>query len=274
MRHLSNGESRVGGRYFLKKETFQMRKKLIYDLPTRLFHWIFSGLFVGAFFIVKTVDDENPVFSYHMLAGLLLVFVVLLRILWGLFGTRYALFSSLSLSPLEVFDYFKGLMTGGKKRSAGHNPASSWATILMFFLALSLGVSGILMATGQKETLKDVHELFANGFLIVVLLHVAGVILHAFRHRDGIALSMIDGNKQNDISGEPIPNQKLISALVFLVLFSASTGYLLRNYDSGTRVLNLFGTQLTLGENEENEIESESKTESQEEGKDDDGDDD
>lgn len=57
-----------------------MRNQLVYDLPLRLFHWTFSGLFITAFLIAKTIDDDSVVFSCHMLAGLLLGFAVILRI--------------------------------------------------------------------------------------------------------------------------------------------------------------------------------------------------
>lgn len=49
-----------------------MKRELVYDLPTRIFHWMFAVLFLTAFVITKTVDDESAVFSYHMLAGLVL----------------------------------------------------------------------------------------------------------------------------------------------------------------------------------------------------------
>ena len=49
-----------------------MRTTFIYDLPTRIFHWLFAGLFLVSFTLAKTVDDESVLFSYHMLSGLLL----------------------------------------------------------------------------------------------------------------------------------------------------------------------------------------------------------
>ncbi len=162
-----------------------MRNQLVYDLPTRIFHWLFAGLFVTAFLIAKTVDDESPTFSYHMLAGLLLGFTVLLRILWGVVGTKYSKFSSFALHPKSLVAYFSGILSGDKRRWAGHNPASSWATIAMLCFALGLGLTGYLMASGQKETFEDFHELLANGFLVTVLMHIAGVVLHALRRRDG-----------------------------------------------------------------------------------------
>lgn len=230
-----------------------MRNQLVYDLPLRLFHWIFAGLFIGAFLIAKTVDDESTVFSYHMLAGALLGFVVILRLLWGFVGTKHSRFSDFALRPQDLVAYFKGILSRDKKKWAGHNPASSWAALLMLILALSLGATGYLMASGQKETFEDVHELLANGFLVVVLMHVAGVVLHSFRHQDGIAFSMVDGAKGGTPAGEAIPNSRPIIAVLFLALVATFALHLAKNFNSQTRTLNFFGTQLQLGENEDAE---------------------
>ncbi len=50
-----------------------MKKDLVYDLPTRLFHWLFAGLFLTGFVITKVIDNESSWFDYHSLAGLTLV---------------------------------------------------------------------------------------------------------------------------------------------------------------------------------------------------------
>jgi cytochrome b len=98
-----------------------MRNQLIYDIPTRFFHWLFAGLFVVAFLIAKTVDDESSVFSYHMLAGLVLSFTVILRLAWGFVGTKHARFTSLALHPKDLVAYFTGILSGDKRKWAGHN---------------------------------------------------------------------------------------------------------------------------------------------------------
>ena len=228
-----------------------MRNRLIYDLPTRLFHWIFAGLFIGAFVIAKTIDDESVVFSYHMLAGLLLFFTVALRLLWGLVGSRYSRFDSFALHPKDLISYFMGIFAGDKRKWAGHNPASSWASLVMFALALGLGITGYLMASGQKEELEDIHELLANGFLVVVLMHVAGVVLHAFRHRDGIAMSMIDGAKVETPQVEGIVKPRIVVAFVFVCLVAGFAFYLIKNFDGQTQSLKIFGSSLQLGEGEQ-----------------------
>ena len=227
-----------------------MRNTQIYDLPTRIFHWIFASLFVVAFFIAKNVDDESPIFSYHMFAGLMLGFIVSLRLLWGVIGTKYARFSSFALHPSDLAYYIKGVLIGSKKKWPGHNPASSWAAIIMFALAIALGITGLLMTSGDKEIYEDVHEILANAFLITVLLHIAGVILHAFRHQDAIILSMIDGKKQNDMDTNSIKTTSPIFATIFILLIMIFGIYLFKNYSAQNGTLNLFGTKFLLSESE------------------------
>lgn len=230
-----------------------MRNQLVYDAPIRLFHWIIVGLFVSAFLIVKTVDDDSVTFSYHMLAGLLLTFTVSLRVIWGFVGSENSRFSSFALNPSDLFSYFSGILAGNQRKWAGHNPASSWAALVMFALIFGLAASGIAMANGYEETFEDLHELFANAFVVVSLLHVAGVTLHGIRHRDLIGLSMIDGKKQDVPNERTLRGTHSVAAVVFVLMIASFAGYLGRNFNSQNRTLNLFGTSLQLGESEEGE---------------------
>lgn len=260
-----------------------MRSTLVYDLPTRLFHWLFSGLFLLSFIIAETVDDESLVFSYHMLSGLLLGGLVIWRIVWGFIGTEHTRFSGFNLNPIHLKDYFVGMLSGSKKHWLGHNPASSWAAAAMFILALGLAITGYLMSTGNKEAFEDVHELMANTFIVVVILHVAGVILHSIRHQDAIALSMVDGKKVAAGQSDAIPSSRRLAAIMLLALVISGGLYLFKNFDSQNRTLRIFGQTLQLGENENenegSEGEERQKGNTDEAGstmnkKDDDGDDD
>lgn len=223
-----------------------MRSQLVYDLPMRVFHWTFAGLFIAAFLIANTVDDELPAFSYHMLAGLLLVATVLLRIVWGVVGSRNSRFSSFALHPRDLILYFSRIFSGDQRKWAGHNPASSWATVAMFVWTLGLGMTGLLMANGYGEFFKDVHELMANAFLVTVLLHIAGVILHGIRHQDGIAFSIVDGRKTGVSPALTISRQRPAVAVIFMILIVSFAGYLVRNFDGPTKSLKVFGTIIQL----------------------------
>lgn len=228
-----------------------MEKVRVYDLPTRVFHILFAGLFIGAYFIVQVYDDESALYPYHMLLGIALVATVALRVIWGVIGSRYARFTSLSLGPKALLGYFRDIVTGKLTRSMGHNPASSWAAIVMMILAVGLGVTGYMMTqSGSGEVFEEVHELMANTFIVVVIAHVAGVILHTLRHRDGIGMSMIHG-KKNPVGGAPgISHPHTIAGLTFLGVIGVFVFHLNKNYDPATQSLALFGSTYQLGESE------------------------
>lgn len=221
----------------------------VYDLPTRAFHWCFAALFVAAYAIANLVDDESARFAWHMLAGIALGVAVLLRLLWGVIGTRHARWSDLSLDPRQLAAYLKGVVAGGGRRWVGHNPASSWAALSMMALALALGASGLAMATGvAPEWVEEAHELMANVFLAIVLLHIGGLVVHVLRHRDALPLSMLSGRKR-DLPAETrdVPARGVVAVLA-LVLLAGTGAQLLRSYDPASGTLALFGTTLALGE--------------------------
>ena len=228
-----------------------MRQILVYDLPTRLFHWLFAGLFITAFAISNLVDDDSARFSLHMLAGLAMVFVVVLRLAWSLVGTRHARFTDLTLNPALLLAYFRDLFSARGRRWPGHNPASSWAAVVMVGLTLGLGATGYLMATGpENHTLEEVHEVLANTFLVVVLLHLAGIAMHVLKHRDRLPAAMVTGRKEAlDGAQEAVANVP-VAGIAFLAGTALFIAYLLQHYDAQARTLDLFGTTLQLGESE------------------------
>lgn len=229
-----------------------MNGKRVYDLPTRVFHWVFAGCFLTAFAIANTVDDDGPGFSYHMIAGMVMVFALIWRIGWGVIGSPHARFTDFSLRPAELANYLKNSLVGKTRLWSGHNPASSWAAIVMMLLALGLGITGYLMiASPVGESLEDVHEVLANTFIVVVLLHIAGIIMHTVKHKDPIGKSMIDGHKRH-VPGTELPvASHTASGLVVLALSLGVGIYLLGSYNPDSRTLSIAGSTLQLTEFED-----------------------
>ncbi len=228
-----------------------MDKTLVYDLPTRAFHWVFAALFVLSFTIGKVVDDDSSLYAYHMISGILMSALVVLRVAWGAMGTKYARFIHFNLSPIELKKYFLGILKNDSKRELGHNPASSFAAILMFILTFCLLGTGLLMVTGTfKEFFEEVHELLAHGFLLIVLLHITGVILHQLRHNDGMISSMLDGQKESIEGEEGIKSRSPIALVTFLISIFYFSATLIKSFDQEKGTLILFGYSLQLGEKE------------------------
>ena len=133
-----------------------MQRILVWDIPTRLFHWLLAGAFSVAFGIAVLVDDDAPAFAIHMLLGLVVALMVVLRVVWGLVGSRYARFGSFALSPKALFEYLRGALGGGGKKYVGHNPATSVIGIAMLVLTVGLAVTGVMMSSGS-EVVEELH---------------------------------------------------------------------------------------------------------------------
>jgi cytochrome b len=223
-------------------------RHLVWDAPVRLVHLLLIVGFSGAYAIAETSDD-GPLFSLHMVLGLLLVVVVLFRVVWGIVGTRHARFGAFAWSPRALLSYLSGVATGRGSPRVGHNPATSYATLAILLLLLGIGATGLLMTTGGGEALEEVHEVLVVALLVVAVLHVAGVIVHTLRYRDDIVLSMIDGKKA--IATKADATRSAWGASVVLLGLAAGTiGLGLAGYDAATGVVVIPGTGWRLGESE------------------------
>ena len=231
-----------------------MRNKLVYDWPTRIFHWLFASGFLIAFAIAKTQDEDSFRFPVHMLIGLAWSVLILFRILWGFVGSEHARFSGFSLGVASLFHYLRSIVKGHGSGSAGHNPASSWVAMLMLVLGSGIVVSGLMMVNAKYgEIAEEIHEWCGNGFLILAGIHVAGVLFHLFRKKDGIIFSMMDGQKMGQTEGNAIPSSRPISGVMLILSLFVIGVAIARSYDSPTRTLKLAGMTLNLGEAEVSE---------------------
>lgn len=167
---------------------------LVWDFPTRAFHWLLALSFTGAF---VTAESERWR-DVHVTLGYTVAGLIAFRLLWGLVGTRYARFASFAFGPRAVLDYVRSLLTREPRHYVGHNPAGSWAIYLLLALGLLAAASGYAtyVELGGEEAFEDVHEGIANALLALVFVHIAGVVASSFLHRENLARAMVSGRKK------------------------------------------------------------------------------
>jgi len=169
---------------------------LVWDVPTRVFHWLLVLSFAGAFL----TSESERYRDIHVVLGYTLLGLIAFRLLWGFFGTRYAQFRSFLFKPGEIVAYVQSLLKGKPAHYVGHNPAGSVAIWLLLTLGISSGVTGVLLfQDAGGDALEELHELASNVMLAVVLVHIAGVAVSRLMHRENLVRSMITGFK----SAEP-----------------------------------------------------------------------
>ena len=225
-----------------------MTRVLIWDLPTRLFHMLLSAGFIAAAIIALLLGEDSTLFPYHSIIGLTSGLMVLLRVVWGVGGSRYARFGTFVFGPGAVIAYMKGVLSRDGKRYLGHNPGSAYAIFAMLGLVLAMGVTGIMLGLGN-ESVKEIHEILSYVTVGVVIAHILGVALHTIRHRENIIASMIHGKKDAEPS-DGIRSARPIVAIVFVAIAGTWAFGLVRNFDAATQTttLPLIGTTLRMGE--------------------------
>jgi cytochrome b len=208
---------------------FKTPSQPVWDPLIRIGHWTL----VIAFFTTYLSGDD--LFNIHKWAGYVVAAYVLIRIVWGLVGPKYARFSNFVRGPGAVFGYLRALMTGKVKDYTGHNPAGGAMVVALLFSLLVTTSSGLALyavednagplagivteqtfaplasAFGEEEEeeehggkeesssedlLEDVHKAFVYITLALIGLHLAGVVASSFAHKENLARAMVTGRKR------------------------------------------------------------------------------
>lgn len=185
----------------------------VWDLPTRIFHWLLVLSFAGAWLTAESEHYRDV----HLMFGYTVAGLLLFRIVWGFAGSRWARFSSFLFPPSRLADYLHSLRTLRPQHHAGHNPLGALAVFLLLGLGLATAACGF--ATYQElggKWLKEVHEAGAQLMLAIVIVHVLGVIVSSQLHRENLARAMVTGSKRGR-PGEGIASRHAVAGVLLLV---------------------------------------------------------
>ena len=111
-----------------------MAKQPIWDLPTRLFHWLLVALIAFSWWSAEYGETD-----LHIWSGTAVLSLLIFRVLWGLFGSSTARFSSFLRGPKAVIGYVKGAADWNR---AGHSPLGGLSVLAL------LGLTGIQVVLG------------------------------------------------------------------------------------------------------------------------------
>ena len=164
----------------------------VWDAPTRVFHWLLVLCCLGA---VLTQESERWRLL-HVTLGYSMAGLVMFRLLWGVWGTRYARFSNFIKGPAAIKAYIQAARTGHPEATIGHNPVGALAVLAVLSLVAVLAVTGYLTYNDLAgDWTEDLHEAAANLLYGVVALHILGVIFSSHLHKENLVRAMVTGNK-------------------------------------------------------------------------------
>ncbi|MBI3729847.1 MAG: cytochrome b/b6 domain-containing protein [Burkholderiales bacterium] len=164
----------------------------VWDLPVRLIHWAQVAAVVAAWVTSGMTGIAHEYVGYC--AGAL----VLMRLVWGGIGNRYARFTQFLKPVPAALDYLSLVIRSKAPRYIGHNPLGGWMAVALLSCVSLLVLTGWAMGTdllwGYEWPVR-VHVAIAWAMVGMIALHIFGVIFTSWQHRENLAGAMIFGNK-------------------------------------------------------------------------------
>lgn len=185
---------------------------VVWDLPTRLFHWMLVALVAGAF---VTAKSGGTAMRYHMWFGSAVLALLLFRIVWGVIGSQASRFTSFLAGPGTVVDYARTLLRRAPSHHFSHNPLGGWSVAAMLLVLLvqagtglfsddDIATAGPLAVSVSRDLsyrLTTTHLRNPEVIVALVALHIVAVLFHLAYKRENLITPMITGVKWLPVDG-------------------------------------------------------------------------
>jgi cytochrome b len=193
----------------------------IWDLPTRLFHWLLVVCIVGA---VICVNIGGNLMQWHAYFGYAALSLVLFRVLWGFIGAVHSRFTTFVPGPQRLIAFLRGREGSG----LGHNPLGSLSVIALLLVVGIQASTGLFtdddiafqgplakhVSNATVSLLSSIHALNSNILFGFIGMHLVAIAYYQWVKRVSILMPMIQGDKEVDVErdGNGLPASALTAS--------------------------------------------------------------
>ena len=191
-----------------------MRRSLVYDPVMRTIHWwnalsVMTLLLTGEIARRSSSSMDAAVFhEWHAWFGNALVLGLVARLVWGLFGPRYARLSAL-FRPHDWGRALKRRVLSVERTEFGPHPLAGSIHLLFYAVLIVVAATGLSLLAVKygsgplaawlsyklwlKSVHMQVHDFLSYVVWAFVFVHVSAVVLHDRRYGTPLAQSMLSG---------------------------------------------------------------------------------
>ena len=177
----------------------------VWDLPTRLFHWL---LVICVVALVVTGQVGGAATEWHARLGYTVLALLLFRLVWGFIGGFWSRFRSFLYAPGHLLAYLGG--RAHPDHLVGHNPLGAGSVFAMLLVLLAQAGTGLFadddagftgplnrfVSTARGLALTSYHRNVGQWLVIaLVVLHIGAIVFYARRKRQALVRPMITGDK-------------------------------------------------------------------------------
>lgn len=171
----------------------------VWSLPVRCLHWMLVAGVVAAWATSSRTGSAHEYIGYGVAA------IVVLRIVMGLSGGRYARFSQFIRGPRQTLTYLMDVLRSRAPRHLGHNPLGGWMVMALLAILASVTLTGWIATTdefwGYAWPVR-LHVACAWTLVLLVVLHVSGVLITSRQHSEDLVAAMVTGSKDRPQPGD------------------------------------------------------------------------
>ena len=215
------------------------RRVRVWDLPTRVFHWVLAAGVIGS---VVTAKIGGNAMAWHFRFGYLILTLLAFRFLWGMFGGRWSRFASFIYAPATLLRYLRNQHRTEEHLDVGHSPlgaGSVFALLGLLLLQVGTGLfaddeiasSGPLVrfvSSATSSLATGWHKNFGQWIIIgLVLLHVGAIAFYRLRRGRDLVGPMLSGDKllAGDVPASADGTSRRALALMLAALCGAIVGW-------------------------------------------------
>jgi len=196
----------------------------VWDLPVRIMHWLLA-IGIG---VCWWTGIENEL-EYHLYSGYAILWIVLMRLYWGLVGSSTARFVNFVRGPKAILDYATTLHRRDTPHAHGHNALGAISIVVMLGLVLTVVILGLFavdvdglysgplssyVTFKQGRHIAHLHYDWFNILLWMIGLHLAAVLFYFLYKRQNLIGPMISGKRRGEASE---PQMKIVPLWRFVI---------------------------------------------------------
>jgi cytochrome b len=220
----------------------------VWDLPTRLFHWVLSVLVLMMFLTGELDWPAIPLpgrtidhMIVHKWCGYAILALLLFRLAWGMVGSSTARFASFVRGPGAAFTYLGGLFRKPAAFFAGHNPAGGLMIVLMLAALLVQAITGLFskddddflgiaegplhrsVSEATGKTMTNIHLYGHEVIEILIYVHILANLYYWLVRREDLIAAMFTGRRRlpTDVTAQDATfvSANLALGLIFIAAF-------------------------------------------------------
>lgn len=230
------------------------RAVVVWDLPTRIFHWSMVLLVAINLFVISPKGGLHT--KIHFVAGYAIAGLLVFRLAWGFIGSRRSRFADFVHPWPKLRAYLARLSRFDPPHSVGHNPVGGWMILGLLAFLLSMTLTGVLAANRRSagplahwmgadgaRLMGELHSLLSSILIALIVAHIAGVLVEWLLSGENLIRAMLNGRKrlpEVEAASEPAPAPiwraavLLVVAAAFSLWLALSTDYARTDSSLGT----------------------------------------